>query len=57
MATVKKAKAVMKKISDVALMDVPNISIFGFSLVNKNPKYNGKIEEDITNEYTEFAQS
>ena len=38
-STVKKAKAVMKKTSDVALMDVPNTSIFGFSLVNKNPKY------------------
>jgi hypothetical protein len=36
---------------------VPTNSIFGFSFVNKNPKYNGKIDEDITNEYTEFAQS
>jgi hypothetical protein len=38
-------------------MDVPNTSIFGFSLVNKNPKYNGNIDDEITSEYTEFAQS
>ena len=50
MATDKKAKAVTKLINAVAFIGEPKRTMFGFSLVNKYPKYNGNIEEVITNE-------